>query len=613
MNDQIIVLKEPLTASKFLNSKSYKELWGSVNDNFNEGSLSIIGHTRLATNGVQDSNSNNHPIVKNGAIGVHNGIVVNVDSIKVEFPGIELKSEVDTELLLALLQKYRDKENSLNESVRETYEKICGETSLAVIFDDLEVVLLATNTGSLYIYGDEHRIFFASERYILEQILTNGEKNKIEKICANSTSIIDIKNIEYEINAFDVTHKTVIAKRDNKSMVKDLSPNYDLKRISRTNNFDKISKMIQDNYVSDENLIRCTNCLLPHTFPFIKFDSEGVCNYCREYVPFKVRGKDTLEELIAPYRKQNGNPDCVVGFSGGRDSSYMLHYLKQELGLNPVAFTYDWGMVTDLARRNQARICGKLGIEHIWVSADITRKRENVRKNIEAWLKKPDLGMVPLLMAGDKQFFYHAHKVKEQVKSNLLFFGPNIYERTLFKTGFCGIKESNKGTEGILVGLNILNKIKLIVYYLLNYLKNPSYINSSLYDTLHAYYSAYFLPNKGIHRLYYYIHWDEEEIERVLNEEYDWEMASDTKTSWRIGDGTAAFYNYIYYTLAGFTEFDTFRSNQIREGLLSRDQALRLVREENKPRIESLIWYANTIGFDLENALKKIHTIKRLL
>ena len=53
-------------------------------------------------------------------------------------------------------------------------------------------------------------------------------------------------------------------------------------------------------------------------------------------------------------------PDCLVPFSGGRDSMYVMHVIKKELGLNPIAFTYDWGMVTDLARRNIARICGNL-------------------------------------------------------------------------------------------------------------------------------------------------------------------------------------------------------------------------------------------------------------
>ena len=65
-----------------------------------------------------------------------------------------------------------------------------------------------------------------------------------------------------------------------------------------------------------------------------------------------------------------------------------------------------------------------------------------------------------------------------------------------------------------------------------------------------------------------YYRWDENEVNDTLIGKYDWETAIDTTTTWRIGDGTAGFYNYVYYTVAGFTEHDTFRSNQIREGQL---------------------------------------------
>ena len=77
-------------------------------------------------------------------------------------------------------------------------------------------------------------------------------------------------------------------------------------------------------------------------------------------------------------------------------------------------------------------------------------------------------------------------------------------------------------------------------------------------------------------------------IEETLIKEYNWELAADTKTTWRIGDGTAGFYNYIYYTIAGFTEHDTFRSNQVREGVITRKKALELVNEENRPRYENI-------------------------
>ena len=64
------------------------------------------------------------------------------------------------------------------------------------------------------------------------------------------------------------------------------------------------------------------------------------------------------------------------------------------------------------------------------------------------------------------------------------------------------------------------------------------------------------------------------QINRALRTEYNWELAQDTTTTWRIGDGTVAFYNYCYFTIAGFSEIDTFRSNQIREGALSREEGL---------------------------------------
>src|SRR5690606_30996958 len=105
----------------------------------------------------------------------------------------------------------------------------------------------------------------------------------------------------------------------------------------------------------------------------------------------------------------------------------------------------------------------------------------------------------------------------------------------------------------------------------------------------------YFTPKEYLY-LFRYILWDEQEIEKTLINEYDWELAPDTKSSWRIGDGTQAFYNYIYYVGSGLTEHDTFRSNQIREGAIDRARALELAHIGNQPRLESLIWYFDTIG-----------------
>ena len=101
-------------------------------------------------------------------------------------------------------------------------------------------------------------------------------------------------------------------------------------------------------------------------------------------------------------------------------------------------------------------------------------------------------------------------------------------------------------------------------------------------------------------------------MNKVLIDNYDWEVATDTKTTWRIGDGTAAFYNYIYYTVAGFTEHDTFRSNQIREGQLTRKKALELVCEENKPRYQNIAQYLEMLDLDFKTVINTINDVPRL-
>ena len=85
-------------------------------------------------------------------------------------------------------------------------------------------------------------------------------------------------------------------------------------------------------------------------------------------------------------------------------------------------------------------------------------------------------------------------------------------------------------------------------------------------------------------------------MNRTLIDEYGFELADDTPSTWRIGDATAAFYNYIYYAIAGMTENDCLRSNQIRDGQLTRERALELVATENRPRYDSIAWYLDTIG-----------------
>ena len=98
----------------------------------------------------------------------------------------------------------------------------------------------------------------------------------------------------------------------------------------------------------------------------------------------------------------------------------------------------------------------------------------------------------------------------------------------------------------------------------------------------------------------------------ILSTQYAWESASDTSASWRIGDGTSAFYNYVYYSVAGFTESDTFKSNQIRASVLNSTSAMNLVERENIPRIAAIQVYSAKIGVTSEYLFNSIHSMKKL-
>jgi hypothetical protein len=72
------------------------------------------------------------------------------------------------------------------------------------------------------------------------------------------------------------------------------------------------------------------------------------------------------------------------------------------------------------------------------------------------------------------------------------------------------------------------------------------------------------------------------------------------------------FYNYIYFTVAGFSENETFRSNQIREGMITREDAMKKIVEENRPRYESIKWYLEIIGLDFKPVIERINSIPKL-
>ncbi len=625
--DTIRVLKRPQPASEFIRTRAYERVFGDALRAAASASgelalpLAVIGHSRLVTTGDEELHENNQPVITRHSVGVHNGIICNHERIWQTHIAEPRQAEVDTEALLRLIELHMERGASMIAAARQAFSAVKGTASIAALSAARDAVLLATNNGSLYVICDEAAgaILFASERVILEQLLRKSalrgrlSASSIRHFQAGDGLLVrpsDLSSYPFSLRG-EMNGASDAPSLERPRRIDDHRPQRPANgrtRVggpgARAGDASRIEKLVDEGMRLVPELRRCTRCILPETMPFIEYDAGGVCNFCRWFEPIRPAGHAALLEAVAPYRRAGSGAECLLALSGGRDSTYALHYVCRELGMRPVTYTYDWGMVTDLARRNQARICGQLGIEHILVSADIRRKRENIRKNVSAWLRRPDLGTVPLFMAGDKQFFYHANRLGKQLGLDLLVFSMNPLERTDFKTGFCGIARG--GSAGRFYGLGAWDRLRLGFYYARQFARNPAYLNSSLWDTLGAFGSYYFIPQRYL-QFYHYVAWDEPTIERTLIDEYEWEVAPDTRSTWRIGDGTAAFYNYIYTVGAGFCENDTFRSNQIRQGLLDRDTALERVRVENRPRIESLRWYCDTIGVDCAEALRVIN------
>jgi len=125
----------------------------------------------------------------------------------------------------------------------------------------------------------------------------------------------------------------------------------------------------------------CTKCVLPETFPGIKFDQEGVCNYCLHF-----KGQEKLEEQKEKYRAKfesllekrrgTGDYDCLMCYSGGKDSTYTLQILKTRYDARVLAVTMDNGFISEKAVENIRNVVESLGVDHYSIKPrfDVLRK-----------------------------------------------------------------------------------------------------------------------------------------------------------------------------------------------------------------------------------------------
>ncbi len=117
----------------------------------------------------------------------------------------------------------------------------------------------------------------------------------------------------------------------------------------------------------------CTNCVMDTSAPKIVFDKNGVCEYCNNYhnniskfwTPEGL-GIDNFEKVANRIKKESvgkGSHNCIIGVSGGADSSYLLHISKKKFGLNPLVFHVDAGWNSKISVNNIEKLIDGLNLD----------------------------------------------------------------------------------------------------------------------------------------------------------------------------------------------------------------------------------------------------------
>jgi len=173
----IKVIKKNLNARSFISLPEYDkaESENITFDTAKEQPISILGHCRLKTKGSELNNDNNHPIVLENVVGVHNGCISNDDHLFTIYSKIfKRKAEVDSEIIFALINHFA-KETSIHEAIRSMSSLIQGSFACAMVHRlQPHVIWLfrRTNPCDVFLYEDQGLLLWSSEERFISDAMS---------------------------------------------------------------------------------------------------------------------------------------------------------------------------------------------------------------------------------------------------------------------------------------------------------------------------------------------------------------------------------------------------------------------------------------------------------
>jgi hypothetical protein len=349
--------------------------------------------------------------------------------------------------------------------------------------------------------------------------------------------------------------------------------------------------------------MRCSMCLLEDTVPSYGIDHGGVCKACRtnKKITYKDGGEARLIKILDEQkeRSKNSKYDCVVGISGGRDSSYTILKMVRDYNMRVLAVNYDNPFTDPQAITNMEHIVDTLGVDLVKFKLPRHIHERTFKNNLLAWARNPQPSMIPMICIACKTMMHQTIKIARKNHVTCQVLGGNFFEETSFKKELLNVKDDEFRESSI---------IEILPGVIEETLKNPRYFHLVCLPVMAEGYfftSPYSIGSRvygrNINRidLFHYIPWDEKEIISRISRELGWESPKKLSSTWRFDCRVSHLKDFMYMKTIGMTEKDDFYSRMIREGILDREEGLKRLEVENKiyyDEIDSVLRLAGIEG-----------------
>ena len=352
---------------------------------------------------------------------------------------------------------------------------------------------------------------------------------------------------------------------------------------------------------------RCTRCGLPETYETIEYDSYGVCNICRqhEYKKDKIdwsERKRMLDSIVQDYRGKS-DYDCIIPFSGGKDSTYTLYYLIKEYKLKPLVVQFNHGFMRPNLLANNERTFKKLGVDVVSFTPN--------------WKVVKRLMLESLIRKGD--FCWHCHTgifsypmhvaIKYQIP--LVFWGEPSSEYTAYYD-YCDndIEKVDESRFNRCVNLGITAEdMKGMIEkdFNLDPRDLAPYTYPAIRDLKRLQYQSVCLGS--------FIFWDTKQHSEVISKELGWQgdqvegMPPGKYSYEKIECYMQGVRDYLKYLKRGYSRVTQMTSLDIRNGRMELQEADQLVAEwegKKPPSLKLFLEYLEMSEEEFNRIVQKL-------